>query len=237
MKPIAASFGMLVCQITMDGMLIVVCFASILASFFFRFAIPVLEGILCTYFMKPFILAPYYRLFDMVLTLLTPYMLCFATAMVMLDEYDQNMTGYLAVTPVRKSGYIVSHLVIPACISAVVSFMLVSLFHLSAWEVPVLLGSSLLACISGFTVALFLFAFSRNKVEGMAMAKLSGLILFGLPVPFFMNSNWQYLFSPLPSYWVARFCQEGNVIFFLAALGLSLAYIPWFYGKVIRKII
>ena len=237
MKPIVASFGMLVRQITKDGMLIVVCFASILASFFFRFAIPVLEGILCTYFMKPSILAPYYRLFDMVLTLLTPYMLCFAAAMVMLDEYDQNMTGYLAITPVRKSGYIISHLVVPACLAAVVSFILVSLFHLSVWEMPILVGSSLLAGVSGFTVALFLFAFSRNKVEGMAMAKLSGLILLGLPVPFFMHSNWQYLFTPLPSYWMARFCLEENVVFFLIAMALSLAYIPWFYRKVVRKII
>lgn len=236
MKPIVASFGMLVRQITKDGMLIVVCFASILASFFFRFAIPVLEGILCIYFVKPSILAPYYRLFDIVLTLLPPYMLCFATAMVMLDEYDQNMTGYLAVTPVRKSGYIVSHLVVPACLSVLVSFVLVSLFHLNVWKAPILIGVSLLAGVSGFTVALFLFAFSRNKVEGMAMAKLSGLILLGLPVPFFMHSNWQYLFAPLPSYWVARFCLEGNVIFFLVALGWSLVYIPWFYCQVERKI-
>ena len=102
---------------------------------------------------------------------------------------------------------------------------------------PILVGSSLLAGVSGFTVALFLFAFSRNKVEGMAMAKLSGLILLGLPVPFFMHSNWQYLFTPLPSYWMARFCLEENVVFFLIAMALSLAYIPWFYRKVVRKII
>jgi fluoroquinolone transport system permease protein len=236
-KPITASFGMLVRQITKDGMLIVVSFASILAGFFFRFAIPVLEGIVCAYFKKPFILAPYYRLFDLILTLLPPYMLCFATAMVMLDEYDQNMTGYLAVTPLCKRGYIVSHLVMPACLSVVVAFILVSLFHLSIWDVPTLIVASFLAGVSGFTVALFVFAFSRNKVEGMAMAKLSGLILCGLPVPFFMHSNWQYLFSPLPSYWVARFCLDGNVVFFMVALGLSLAYLPWFYGKVIMKII
>ncbi|MHC1691906.1 MAG: hypothetical protein AB9828_02625 [Sphaerochaetaceae bacterium] len=237
MKPVISSFGMLVCQIVSDGMLIVVCFASILAGFFFRFALPWLEGVLCAYFREPSILEPYYRLFDMVLNLLAPYMLCFATAMVMLDEYDQNMIGYMAVTPLQKSGYIISHLVIPAVLSALVSILLVCVFHLSVWSWPVLVGTSLLSGISGFTVALFLFAFSHNKVEGMAMAKLSGLILLGLPIPFFVHSNGQYLFIPLPSYWTARFCLEGNVVFFLVALVLSMAYIPWFYHKVTRKII
>ncbi len=237
MKPIYSSFRMVVRQITQDGMLIVLCFASILAGFFFRFAIPILEGILCTYFVLPVVLEPYYRLFDIILNLLSPYMLCFATAMVMLDEFDQNMIGYIAITPVRKSGYIISHLVIPALLAAVFSIILVSLFHLSTWSPIILIGTSLLSGVSGFTMALFLFAFSRNKVEGMAMAKLAGIILLGLPIPFFIQSNLQYLFSPLPSYWIARFCLEGDIVLFFIAFGLSMAYIPWFYRQVSRKII
>ena len=237
MKVLIQSFIMVIRQIRKDSMLILVCFASVLAGLFFRFAIPRLETLLCVYFLKSSILAPYYRLFDLILNLLTPYMLCFAASMVMLDEYDQNMIRYLAITPLQKSGYIISHLLIPAILSTIVSMVLVFAFHLTVWSFFDLLAVSIVSLLSAFTVALFIFTFSHNKLEGMAMAKLSGCILLGLPIPFFVHSPLQYLFFAFPSFWIAKFCKEGPVVFFIAALVLSLAYVPAFLHKVERKIV
>ncbi|MFA7129897.1 MAG: hypothetical protein WC136_12055 [Sphaerochaeta sp.] len=237
MKALVQSFFMVFRQVRKDSMLIMVCFASVLAGLFFRFAIPRLETLLCTYFMKSSILEPHYRLFDLVLNLLAPYMLCFAASMVMLDEYDQNMTRYLSVTPLKKSGYIVSHLVIPAVLSTVVSMILVVAFHLTVWSFLDLVAVSIVSLLSAFSVALFIFTFSHNKLEGMAMAKLSGCILLGLPVPFFVQAELQYLFFAFPSFWIAKFSKEGHVVFFLVAFVLSLAYIPPFLHKVERKIV
>lgn len=236
MKPLLRSFSMFIRQILKDNMLAAVCAATILTAFFIRFGVPAVEGLLCGYFQKATILADYYLLFDLLLALITPYMLCFASAMMMLTEYDENMADYLAVTPVGKRGYILSRLVFPAVIAFIVSIVLMRCFSLTAWPFGMILLVCMLACLASFTVALLLFAFSHNRVEGMALAKLSGLLMLGLFVPFFLLSDVQYLFSPLPSFWIARLCIEQNLMFLIPALLSSLIWILLLYRKFNRKL-
>jgi fluoroquinolone transport system permease protein len=95
-------------------MLYAVCIAPLLAAFLFRFGIPYIETLLCNYFGKPAIISDYYLLFDLFLAVMTPYMFCFVSSMVILTEYDENMASYMAVTPVGKGGYIISRLLFPA---------------------------------------------------------------------------------------------------------------------------
>lgn len=237
MRPILASFSMLLRQIAKDGMLIAVSLASVLAAIVFKVAIPQVERMLCTYFAVSFVLAPYYRLFDVLLILLAPYMLCFAAAMVMLDEHEQNLARYLSVTPLKTGGYLISRLGITAVLAAVFSCALSLASQLTTWNLCTLAATSVLSAFCGFSVALFLFAFSRNKVEGMAMGKLSGLLMLGLPIPFFLHSPWQYMFSLLPSYWLARYALEGSILWFMASLALSGAGIVVLYRKVLGKIL
>lgn len=236
MRPLIRSFSMFVRQVFKDSMLVAVCFAVVIAAFFIRFGIPALENILCVYFQKKFILADYYLLFDLLLALITPYLLCFASALMMLTEYDENISGYLAVTPVGKKGYILSRLAFPATIAFIVSVVLMHWFTLSAWARGMILITCLLTSLTSFAVALLLFASSHNRVEGMAMAKLSGLLMLGLPVPFFMKSNMQFFFSPLPSFWIAKLCLEQNTIFLLLAVLSSLIWIWPLYRKFKKKI-
>ncbi|MEA4847347.1 MAG: ABC transporter permease [Clostridiaceae bacterium] len=236
MKPLLRSFSMFVRQIFKDSMLAAVCAATVLTAFFIRFGIPETENLLCGYFGKEAILKDYYLLFDLLLALITPYMLCFASAMMMLTEYDENMTGYLAVTPVGKRGYILSRLVFPAGIAFAVSIIIMKWFSLTVWSNGMILLASLMTCIASVAVAMLLFAFSHNRVEGMAVGKLSGLLMLGLPVPFFLPANVQYLFSPLPSFWIAKLCMMQNIIFLLPALVSSLIWIWFLYRKFNRKI-
>ncbi len=67
-------------------MLWAVCLAPLLAAVFFRFGIPYAEQLLCDYFHRQVILAPFYLLFDLLISLITPFMFCYASAMVMLTE-------------------------------------------------------------------------------------------------------------------------------------------------------
>lgn len=237
MKPLLRSFFLFVRQTFKDSMLATVCIAIIFAAFFIRFGIPAMEDILCGYFQKGRILEDYYLLFDLFLALLTPYMLCFASAMMILTEYDENMASYLAVTPVGKRGYILSRLVFPAVIAFIVSIVLMHWFSLTVWSFGIMLLTCMLTCLMSIAVALLLFAFSHNRVEGMAMAKMSGLLMLGMPVPFFLLSDAQYLFSPLPSFWLAKLCREENLIFLLPSILSLLVWIYFLYRKFNRKII
>lgn len=236
MKPIFKSFIIFIRQIFKDIMLIAICGAVVITAVFIRFGIPIIENILSGYFGKQTILRDYYLLFDLLLALITPYMLCFSSAMMMLTEFDENMTGYLAVTPVTKKGYILSRLVFPVIIAFIVSVILIRWFSLTVWPISMILLVSLMTCTASITVALLLFSFSHNRVEGMAVGKLSGLLMLGLPVPFFLISNVQYLFSPLPSFWITKLCMTQNMIFLLHAFISSLIWIWILCRKFSRKI-
>ncbi|MPN00882.1 hypothetical protein SDC9_148080 [bioreactor metagenome] len=223
-------------QITKDSMLYAVLAAPLLAAFFFRFVIPIVEIRLCAYFGKSAILSDYYLLFDLFLATLTPYMFCFASSMVVLTELDESMAGYLAVTPVGKRGYILSRLVFPAAASFFGSVVLVSIFSLTAWTVPILLITCLLTSILSIAVSLLILSFSHNRVEGMAMAKLSSVMMLGLLVPFFLFSEILYLFSPLPSLWIAKLCLDHHFWPAAPALLSSLLWIWILYGRFEKKL-
>lgn len=238
MKPLFRSFAMFVQQVFKDSMLIAVCIASVLSAVFIRYGVPAIEQALCSYFQKTAILADYYLLFDLLLSIVTPYMLCFASAMVMLGEYDENLSRYLAVTPVGKRGYVLSRLVFPAAISFLLSVILMYWFSLTVWSFGLLLITCLLSSLVSISVSLLIFAFSHNRVEGMAVAKMAGLIMVGLPIPFFISGGVQYLFAPLPSFWIAKLCleQEGLLPFMLAALVSSGIWLGLLYRKFTIKL-
>lgn len=236
MKPLFISFFMFIRQIFKDSMLAVVCAATVFTAFFIRIGIPVTEDVLCAYFEQQNILKDYYLLFDLLLALITPYMLCFASAMMMLTEFDENMTNYLAVTPIGKRGYILSRLVFPAVIAYVVSVILLRWFSLTEWSNEMILINCMLTGSVSIAASLLMFTISHNRVEGMAVGKLSGLLILGLPVPFFLISDIQYLFSMLPSFWIAKFCITQDIRLLPAAFLSVTICILVPYKKFIRKI-
>ncbi len=98
-------------------MLFFICLSPILAGVFFRFGIPLLERFFAERLHYGLHLDQYHVLFDLLLGALLPYMFCFASTMVMLTEYDERITGYLAVTPLGKRGYLLTRLGFPAFLS------------------------------------------------------------------------------------------------------------------------
>jgi len=237
MKPLFRSFGMFIRQISRDSMLYAVCIAPLLAALFFRFGIPQIEALVCGYFNTSSILAGYYLLFDLFTAILTPFLFCFASSMVILTESDENISGYLAVTPVGKKGYLFSRFGFPAVISFFASMVLLSLLSLTSWTFSLMLVICFLASISSIAVSLLVVTFSHNRVEGMAVSKLSGIMMFGLLVPFFIFSEIQYLFSVLPSFWIAKLCLTRNYLFFIPAFLTSFLWIRVLYRQFERKLI
>lgn len=237
MKPLFRSFSMFLRQISKDSMLYAVLAAPLFVGGIFRFGVPAVESALCGYYGEASILTGYYVLFDLFLAVMTPYFISFVSAMVMLAEYDENMSVYMAVTPVGKRGYIISRLVFPAIISILVSAVIMFFFSLTTWNLPNLLITCLLSSLLSIVLALLIVAFSHNRVEGMALAKISGVFLFGLFVPFFLSSGVQYLFSPLPSFWIAKLCIDGNYLLAIPpAILTSFLWIWALYGRFIKKL-
>jgi len=225
MKAMFLSFKMLLRQVLKDGMLIAACIGPLLAACLFRFGIPVIERLLCAHFQVAEIIRPYYLLIDLFLGLMTPYLFCFASAMVLLTEYDEHMSGYLAVTPIGKGGYLLSRLILPAAIAFFASLALLLCFSLTAWSISMAVTVCFLFGLQCVDISLLLFAFSHNRVEGMALAKAAGLMMLGLPVPFVFPEGVQYFFAPLPSFWTAKFAVTPNILFLVAGLITSLLWL------------
>lgn len=237
MKVLLRSFAMFIRQITEDYMLAGVFFAPLLMALAFRFGVPYLEAMLTSQFSSPQIIAPYYLLFDLFMCLATPYFFCFVSVLVMLSEYDENMVNYLAVTPLGRRGYFVSRLVFPAVLSLAASMILVKVFALTVWAWQMLLITCVVSCLMSVAMTFLLFSLSNNRVEGMALGKIANIYSIGLFVPFFIQSWPQYLFAPLPSYWMAKISVESEPFLLLPAVLTSLVWIGILYRKFERKLV
>jgi fluoroquinolone transport system permease protein len=236
MKMYINSFKIFLRELWNDKMLIMVLFAPFLAGVAFKFGIPFLEKFLTETFNKDMIIAPYYLLFDLFLSVMVPYLICFVSALVMLTETDENVSIYMAVTPLSKGGYLISRLVVPAIISYPVTMIILALFSLTNQGILFYLIAPFLNCLLSVIVALLITAVSTNKVEGLALGKGAGIIMLGLPVPFFISSSARYLFVFLPSFWTAEFALSGNILPVLPALLLSMGMIWLLSKKFIKKL-
>ena len=87
-----------------------------------------------------------------------------------------------------------------------------------------------------FVAAMIILAYAGNKVEGMALAKVSALVMVGLIIPFVITDSTQYVFSFLPSFWIAKFLISNNYWFILPAIFLSGGLICILYNRYSTKI-
>lgn len=236
-KALYHSFQLLIYQVRKDAILILLFLAPLLYGLMLRYGIPVIIKIVYEKFQYELDLTPYYLLFDILLSALTPFIYCFAAAFIILGEIDDGITKYLAATPLRKKGYLISRLGFPMFLSFIVTIVLMKIFSLSGLSIPLLLKISILTSIMGFIEALMVVSISNNKVEGMAISKLSGLILMGLPVPFFIQGGVQYVLSFLPSFWIGKYVFEEKPLFWLMAMFVSMLWINILYRIFSRKII
>lgn len=234
MKALFSSFSQFVKQISKDSMLIMVCFAPILCGLLFKFGIPALNELLIQYFNFSF--KDNFVMLDIFLAVLTPYMFCFISAMIILTEVDDKISNYLCVTPLGKGGYLISRLAFPATVSAVVSFVLLLFFSLTQISIIMNVLLSILSALFGIIASMIIVTLAKNKVEGMALAKLTGMMMLGVLVPFYITGLGQYLAFFLPSFWFAKLVVEQNYIFAIPAMLSSLIWILLLTRKFLIKI-
>lgn len=235
-KMLFYSFKQYINQIMKDAMLILLCIAPILCGLFFKFGIPFIQTLLVKYFKLSDVLQPYFLLFDMMLAVLTPLLYCFASAYLILGEIDEGISKYMAVTPLGKKGYLISRLGFPTFISFIVTIVALSVFSLTEMTLGLIIGISFLSAAMGFIEALLIVSISSNRVEGMAVSKLSGILILGIPAPFFIIGNIQYLLFFLPSFWVSKFALERNPIYMAACVVVSVVWMILLYKKFKKKI-
>ena len=236
MKAIRSSFFQMAAAMRRDMMLFVSCFSPILAGFFFRFAIPLLETALTDGFHMTAVISPYYKLLDILFAMLPSTMFCFVSAMISLEERDEKTAVYLFITPLTKTGYIFARFCVPSVIAFLATIILLPVFKLTAFSPLAILLLAAAGTLQGMLVALLVLTISSNKLEGMAVAKLSSLAVFGAVVPFFIKSDIQYIISPLSSFWIGKAILDDIPVYMLPAFVLSVIWICFLFKRYLRKI-
>ena len=236
MRAIRSVFLQMLVFMRRDMMLSAACLAPVLAGLGIRFGIPFLEAVLTERFSKSAVLSPYYALIDIFFSMLSPAMFCFISAMVSLEEADEKTAAYLFVTPLGRKGYLAARFCLPGAASFLVTAALLPVFGLSTRSLADILSLSAGGTLQGVIVALLIVTFSSNKLEGMAAAKLSSLLIFGAAVPFFLRQDAQYIMSPLPSFWIGKAVFEDTLVFMLPAFASSAVWIRFLLRRYLRKI-
>lgn len=235
-KLISCSMPFLI-EIKNDFMMAVCIAAPVLMGVAFHFAIPFLEDILCDHFAKAQIIAPYYILFDLLLAIMTPTMFCFAGVLTMLEELDLGITRYYFVTPVGRRGYLTSRLFVPAVLATAYGASMLAVFTVAKIDIALIFAFSICGGLMAMICSLIVVALAKNKIEGMALVKLCGLLVVGLPVAYFVDSPIRYIFGILPSFWMAELCITNNYLFLVPAIIVSSLMVWVTYGSFQKKLL
>ena len=236
MRAIRSSFFQMLAYMRRDMILFAACLTPILAGFLFRFATPLLETALTGWLHTPEVLPPYYALIDIFFAMLSPVMFCFISAMVSLEEVDEKTAAYLFVTPLGRNGYLAARFCIPAVAAFLVTVVLLPIFKLTSLSLINIVLFAAGETLQGTIIALLILTFSTNKLEGMAVTKLSSLMIFGAAIPFFIKHNIQYVISLLPSFWIGKAAFENKLFYMLPAITLSMIWIFVLFKRYLRKI-
>ena len=236
MRAIRLSFFQMLAYMRRDMMLFAACLAPILMGLLFRFAIPLLEAALTDWFHVSAIISPYYALIDIFFAMLSPVMFCFVSAMVSLEEADEKTAAYLFVTPLGRKGYLAARFCIPSAAAFLVTVALLPFFELTSLSVVDIVLLAAVGTLQGIIISLLILTFSSNKLEGMAVTKLSALVIFGAAIPFFIKHNIQYVLFPLPSLWIGKAIFENMPFYMLPAFALSAMWICFLLKRYLRKI-
>ncbi len=154
-----------------------------------------------------FDLVPYYPLAITALLLLTSIIIAGGlAAFLVLDEIDAGTLTALRVTPVPLStffAYRAATVVVVTTIYVVTTMSFSGI--LGPGLVPALIPIGMVAGLSAVVTLLLIVAVASNKIQGIAMVRVLGILIAGLPcLPWFVDSAWNLAFGVLPPYWAAK---------------------------------
>ena len=228
-------------QIYRDQMLLLLCITPFLAGIGIKLVIPLIDRILVKYL--DFSIVPYFLMADALTLTLGPAMIGMMVGLLMLDERDDGICIYLAVTPVGGKAYFVSRLVLPFIYSLVTALVIASFCMLGGLPYGWLPAPAVLCAYSGILMAMMLVSIASNKVEGLAVSKLLGIILFGIPMAWFANSYLRVIGCLLPTYWIMDLlikAKDGQTVKYILDFVLGIACTSvWFiilYRLFVKKL-
>ena len=160
-----------------------------------------------------------------------------SSAFLLLEECDEGLGSYYQITPAKQFHYLMARIGLPALWGFLCALGIASWFGLSQLSFSVIIACSFLAVLFGSSVAIMIVALASNRVEGLAISKLTGITMLGMFIAGFVSDSWRWLAGILPSFWLGELILEKALWFnLLLGTASSLIWIILFTRKFIKKI-
>ncbi len=188
-----------------DPLLIMIVAAPVIWTVGTRFVVPRLGTALEERY--DFDLVPYHPLVITALLLLTSIIIAGGLAgLLVLDEVDAGTLTALRVTPLPPISLLAYRATTVIVITTVyVVATLSSCGLLRPGLTLVLLPVGAVAGLAAVVTLLLIVSIAHNKIQGIAVIRLLGIVIAGLPcLPWFVQSSWSLAFGVLPPYWAAK---------------------------------
>lgn len=160
----------------------------------------------------------YYRVFSIFMAFIVAMVYGILSAFIIMDERDEDIICFIKVTPFSTDGYI-RYRTGFALVSSVFAllFYLLILLLLGQFSLSDLLVLLVTVPLEAVCIALVVISFATNKVEGLAIAKMVGLIPFSAVAAYLIPGATVWLFSIFPPFWIVKTVEA-------ATLGEQLLY-------------
>ncbi len=222
-------------QITKDGMLLVLLPAPFFVGLLFKFGVPFINDILQDKFDVS--LLEWYGLADGLLLCLTPMFVAMVASFLILEERDEGITAFYQITPSVGYSYLVARIGIPMTFSFMITVIAVEMFHISIISTFDILAGSLISAMTGIALSTAIVSIAENRVEGLAVSKITGVSLFGLVSIWIIPTPYMYFTAFLPSFWVGKLMLEGvTIVSFSLGILTCMIWIVMFSKKFLKRI-
>lgn len=220
-------------SITRDSMLVLILCAPIIILGMIRFGIPLLSRLLLT--QLSFDLSVYYPLIFIFFCGILPLLFGMIIGFVMLDEQDEHIMQFVAVTPLARKGYLWIKFTLPSIAIFIFSLAYVPLSGIVSVNILHFLPIAALFTVQAPLMGMFLVGFANNKVEGLALGKGAGIFIMAPIVGYFVHSPLQYLAGISPAFWTAEAYFASNFESYLLNVLIGIVIHAIFFYGLYRK--
>ncbi len=165
-----------------------------------------------------------------------PLLTGFYSAFIVLEELDNKVEAYFYITPLGKGGYLFTRIIIQSFYALILNLLFFIVIDTSFYTRIELLYIILGMALEEVIICLIILNFASNRVEGMAVGKISGLYLAIMFMPFILQENMAKAFVFFPSFWLGMMSIKKDFITFAICCCVSTVWILVLYKRFIKKL-
>ncbi len=208
-----------------DSFMLFIFSLPLFVALIFRILLPIIRINLLQYFD----LSEYYNFITIFIIIIGPMLSGMVIGFNLLDDRDENILSYMAITPIRKRGYLLFKVFAPMIAVLIQSILILLIFNLGNISMLRIAPLILICSLETPMYALIMASLADNKVEGLAIGKLTGISLMGPFVSYFMSSNWKYVAGVLPTFWICE-CYFSYGLFYWILMLVGVIHHLLFVG-------